>query len=63
MVVLLEVFVNDILIVSASDTLIAHVKMFFHEKLRIKDMGVTEDRIRQLPGLMTIIRNSILRVG
>ena len=36
-------FVDDILIGSDSNTVIAHVKMLLYEKYRIKDKGVTEE--------------------
>ena len=64
-VMLLAVFVDNFLIVSANDTVIAHVKMLLNKKYGIKDKGVDDYflsvRIRQRPRRITIDQKQCIR--
>jgi len=59
------VFVDDILIASASVSVIRQIKNLFHEKFKIKDMGLATEflniRIRQRPGHISIDQEPYIR--
>ena len=56
--VMIAVLVEAILVASASDTVVTHVKTTFHKKYRIKDMSLAaefwKNRISQCLGRSTI---------
>ena len=62
---LLAVFVDDILIASANETVIDKVKTYFHKKFKIKDMGLADEflniRIAQRPGRISIDQELYIR--
>ena len=63
--VLIAVFVDDILVALASDTVVMHVKTMFHKKYRIEHMGLAAEflniRISQCPSLITIDQEHYIR--
>ena len=63
--VLLAVFVDDILIGSANETVLDKVKSHFHKKFKIKDIDLAAEflniRITQRPGSISIHQELYIR--